>query len=154
MTREAVGMTLHMSRVVNASPASVFRACTEPDQLARWWGPKGFTAPGIELDVRVGGRYRIIMQPPQGDTFSLSGEFREVSPPSRLVYTFNWDPPDADDVETQVVLVLKELGTRTELEMTHGVFATAERRALHEAGWTEALDRLQELMQEAPTGGG
>ena len=124
----------------------MFKACTGPAELSRWWGPKGFTAPSVEIDLRVGGRYRIVMQPPQGDAFRLSGEFREVIPPSRLAYTFRWEPPDPDDVETLVVLVLNGLGMRTELEVTHGVFATLPRRALHEAGWTETLDRLQGLL--------
>lgn len=153
MTREAAGMTLHLARVLNAPPPVVFRAFTEPNELARWWGPKGFTTPSIETDVRAGGSYQILMQPPEGDPFSLSGEFREVVPPSRLAYTFRWDPPDADDVETLVVVVLNDLGRRTGLEVTHGVFATDARRALHEAGWTEALERLQELMPAEPVGG-
>jgi uncharacterized protein YndB with AHSA1/START domain len=93
------------------------------------------------------------MQPPAGEVFYLSGEFREVKPPFRLAYTFRWQPPDVDDVETVVTLVLRELGERTEVEITHGIFATEQRRALHEAGWTEALDRLQEWVSTAAPGG-
>src|SRR5215217_6638124 len=99
----AAEMTLHLERVVPAPPPVVFRMHTEPHVLARWWGPKGFSAPSVELDVRVGGSYRIAMQPPGGDRFFLSGEFREVEPASRLAYTFRWEPPDPDDRETVVV---------------------------------------------------
>jgi uncharacterized protein YndB with AHSA1/START domain len=153
MTVQPGEMTLHMTRVLGAPRSLVFRACTEPDQLARWWGPRGFTAPSVEIDLRVGGLYRIAMQPPAGEVFYLSGEFREVNPPFRLAYTFRWQPPDVDDVETVVTLVLRELGERTEVEITHGIFATEQRRALHEAGWTEALDRLQEWVSTAAPGG-
>ena len=119
---------------------------SEPELLAAWWGPKGFSTPSIELDVRVGGIYRIAMQPPDGETFTLVGEFREVDPPTLLVYTFRWDPPDPDDLETIVVFSLRDLGASTELTVDQGPFATEGRRALHEQGWSETLDRLHELM--------
>ncbi|MBA3585257.1 MAG: SRPBCC domain-containing protein, partial [Gemmatimonadetes bacterium] len=99
-----------MKRVLPAPRPLVFKACTEPDELAKWWGPRGFTAPRVEVDLVVGGSYRIAMQPPDGDLFYLSGEFREVNSPARLAYTFRWDPPDPDDRETVVTLALKDLG--------------------------------------------
>jgi uncharacterized protein YndB with AHSA1/START domain len=86
------------------------------------------------------------MQPPDGDLFHLSGKFREVDPPSRLVYTFRWDPPDPDDRETVVTLTLREQGERTEVLLTHAGFATEERRALHERGWSESFARLEQLL--------
>jgi len=139
-------LTLRLSRILDAPRADVFAACTRPQELQRWWGPKGFSTPHLELDVRVGGSYRIAMQPPGGEVFFLTGEYREVTAPSRLAYTFLWDPPDADDVETLAVLDLEDLGERTRLDLTHGRFATPARFELHEAGWGETLDRLQELL--------
>jgi uncharacterized protein YndB with AHSA1/START domain len=135
-----------MRRVLRAPRSLVFKALTEPDQLAKWWGPNGFTAPSVEIDLRVGGAYRIAMQPPEGDLFYLAGEFREVDPPARLVYTFRWEDPDPDDRETMVTLSLENLGESTELAFAQGTFAAERRRALHEEGWTDCLDRLQELM--------
>ena len=139
-------LTLHMKRVLRAPRSLVFRALTEPDELAKWWGPRGFTAPSVEVDLRVGGSYRIAMQPPEGDVFYLEGEFREVDPPTRLAYTFRWEDPDPDDRETVVTLSLRDLGDSTELVFAQSTFAVEGRRALHEEGWTDALDRLQELM--------
>jgi uncharacterized protein YndB with AHSA1/START domain len=139
-------LTLRMQRVVRAPASTVFQACTEPEKLATWWGPRGFTTPAIELDLRVGGHYRFAMQPPEGDLFHLTGEFREVDPPSRLVYTFVWEPPDPDDRETVVTLSFRDVDGSTQVEFTQGVFATLERRALHEQGWTESFERLQELL--------
>jgi len=86
------------------------------------------------------------MQPPDGDRFLLLGEFREVNPVSRLVYTFRWEPPDPDDRETVVALSLRDLGELTALAVDQGPFATDGRRALHEQGWTDSLDRLEELI--------
>ena len=85
-------LTLHLERALSAPPSLVFEACTVPELLAEWWGPNGFTSPGIEIDARVGGRYRIAMQPPEGELFYLNGEFLEVEPPTRLAYTFRWRP--------------------------------------------------------------
>jgi uncharacterized protein YndB with AHSA1/START domain len=135
-----------MKRVLPAPVPIVFNACTKPDELAKWWGPSGFTTPSVEVDLRVGGSYRIAMQPPDGDLFHLSGEFREVAPPARVAYTFRWEPPDPEDQETVVTLSFADLGESTALALTQRVFATEERRALHEQGWTESLDRLEELM--------
>ncbi|HET7744728.1 MAG TPA: SRPBCC domain-containing protein [Gaiellaceae bacterium] len=112
------GLTLHLERTVPASPAEVFAACVEPEKLAEWWGPAGFTSPSVELDLRVGGRYRITMQPPDGDAFHLRGEFREVEPPRRVVYTFEWEEPDPDDRETvaELSFVDDPEGTRVVLD--------------------------------------
>jgi uncharacterized protein YndB with AHSA1/START domain len=140
------GLTLHMTRVLRAPPARVFRALTEPEDLARWWGPNGFTTPGIEIDLRVGGAYRFAMQPPAGAIFHLTGEYREVEPPVRLAYTFRWEEPDPEDRETLVTLTLRDLGGSTELTFTQGVFATERRRALHEGGWSEGLVRLERVV--------
>lgn len=141
-----------MKRVLPAPRPLVFKAWTEPDELAKWWGPRGFTAPSVEVDLGVGGSYRIAMQPPDGDVFYLSGEFREVDPPAHLAYTFRWEEPDPDDQETVVTLSLGDLGESTELVFTQRAFATEGRRALHEQGWTESLDRLQELMSPGASG--
>ena len=142
----AAKLALHLERVLPAPRERVFRMHADPDFLARWWGPKGFTAPSIEVDLSVGGSYRIAMQPPEGDRFFLAGEFREVDPGSRLVYTFRWEPPDPDDREAIVVVSLRDHGDSTALTIDQQPFATDARRALHEQGWNESLDRLEELI--------
>jgi uncharacterized protein YndB with AHSA1/START domain len=139
-------LVLRMTRVLPAPRGVVYRALTDPNELAKWWGPKGFTAPSVEFNPRVGGSYRIAMQPPDGELFHLSGEFREVDPPDRLAYTFRWDPPTPDDRETLVTLALEDRGDQTEVLFTQGEFATEERRALHEGGWTDGFERLEQLL--------
>ena len=148
MTAGSAELTVHIERVLPASRSLVFTANTEPRHLARWWGPKGFKAPSVEIDLRVGGSYRIAMQPPDAALFHLSGEFLEIEPPSRLVYTFRWDEPDPDDRETFVTILLEEMGKSTFLTVDQGLFATEERRSLHLQGWTEGLDRLHDLLSK------
>ena len=135
-------LSFQLSRLVEAPPHRVFDAMTDPEQVTQWWGPKGFTCPEVTLDVRVGGSYRIAMQPPEGELFHLAGEYLDVQPPSRLAYTFRWEPPDPDDRETVARLALRACNGATEVALTQGPFATDARRELHEAGWTDTFTRL------------
>ena len=86
------------------------------------------------------------MQPPEGDRFYLAGEFRELDPPARLAYTFVWEDPAPDDVETIVALSFRDLGEATEVALTQGPFKTEGRRALHRDGWTDSFDKLELLI--------
>jgi uncharacterized protein YndB with AHSA1/START domain len=141
-------LVLRVERTLPAPRAVAYRALTDAEELAKWWGPRGFTTPSVEFDPRVGGRYRIEMQPPDGDAFHVSGELREAEPPARLAYTFRWDPPTPDDRETVVSLSLEDRGENTAVQLTQGEFATEERYALHEAGWTESFERLEQVLNE------
>lgn len=141
------GLLLRLRCVLDAPPAAVFRALTEPEELARWWGPDGFGIPRVESDPRPGGTYRIAMRPPEGAVFHLVGEFLDVDPPRLLRCTFRWEEPDPEDRETVVTLSLRALpGTSTELTLTQGAFATERRRALHEEGWTQSFGKLARLL--------
>ena len=143
------GLWLHLTRVLPARRDEVWRAMTDPAILPRWFGPKGFSSPGVEFEPRVGSRFRIALQPPEGEAFRLHGEFREVEAGSRLSYSFLWDPPDPDDRETVVTLFLEERGQRTEVTFTQGEFATPDRLVLHRDGWTDSFDRLEGLLVSA-----
>lgn len=138
----ATQLTIRLFRMVQAPPPRVFEAMIDPEQVAKWWGPEGFTCPEVTLDPRVGGTYRIAMQPPDGELFHLTGKYIEVEPSSRLAYTFRWEPPDPDDRETVARIALHERDGGTEVALTHGPFATEVRRELHEVGWTDTLIRL------------
>jgi uncharacterized protein YndB with AHSA1/START domain len=142
-------LSLEMKRVLPAAPSVVFAAFTDPNELAKWWGPEGFTTPSLEFDPRVGGTYRIEMQPPEGGSFYLTGEFRDVDPPARLAYTFAWEDPDPDDVENLVRLSFRDLGGSTEVAFAQGPFKTEARRGLHRDGWTDSFDKLEHLMSAA-----
>jgi uncharacterized protein YndB with AHSA1/START domain len=135
-----------MTQTLPATRPEVFEAMTDGSELARWWGPHGFSTHRVDLDLRPGGSYLIEMQPPEGEAFRLSGEFLQVEPPARLVYTFRWDPPDPDDRETVVTVSLEERGAQTRVELRQGEFTTEERRALHEGGWTDSFERLREML--------
>jgi uncharacterized protein YndB with AHSA1/START domain len=146
MTAHPGERRLEIERLLPAAPAIVFPAFTSPSQLVRWWGPEGFVTPSLEYDPRVGASYRIEMRPPKREPFHLTGEFREVDPPTHLAYTFSWDPPDPDDVETLVELSFRPLKEATVVVLIQGPFKTEVRQKLHLNGWTESLDKLQQFI--------
>ncbi len=140
------GLELELERTLPASPPVVFAAFTDPNELAKWWGPEGFSVPSVEFNPRVGAIYRIEMQPPEGSSFHLTGEVQEVDPPSRLAFTFAWEPPDPDDVKTLVDLSFRDFGGSTGVAFTQGPFRTEERRTLHQGGWSDSFDKLERLL--------
>ena len=90
------------------------------------------------------------MQPPEGEAFQLIGEFREVDPPARLVFTFIWEEPDPDDVETLAALEFRDLGELNRGRPDQGPFKTEGRWDLHREGWGDSFDKLERLL----SGGG
>jgi uncharacterized protein YndB with AHSA1/START domain len=137
---------VRLVRVVPASRDAVFEAWTDPAQLARWWGPPGFTTPTVEIDLRVGGRYRIVMQPPEGEARHLAGTYREVRAPERLVYTWRWEHHGPHTEETLVTVDFRDRGEQTEIEVVHTGFPTVDLAEVHGDGWDGCLVRLEELL--------
>jgi uncharacterized protein YndB with AHSA1/START domain len=139
-------LVLEIERVLPAAQPVVFKAFTDAEELAKWWGPEGYRVASLDFEPRVGESYRIQMQPPEGDPFHLTGEFREVNPPERLSFTFVWEPADPDDLETLAELSFRDLGESTEVRFIQGPFKTEARRALHRDGWGDSFDKLERLL--------
>ena len=139
-------LRLQQTHVLPAPRERVFAFFSEPEELARWWGPDGFRIPQLDWEPRAGGSYRIAMEPPEGELFHLSGEFRGVDPPARLAFTFVWDPPSPDDRETVAELDFAAREGSTEVRLGQGAFATEERLALHDGGWRQSFGKLRSLL--------
>src|SRR4051812_42428335 len=139
-------LSLELTRQFPAPSERVFEVLSDARELAKWWGPNGFSIPSIDFVPRAGASYRIEMQPPEGEAFHLTGTFREVEPPSSLAFSFEWEPADPDDVETVAELSLTRVDDSTEVRLIQGPFKTSERCALHRDGWTESFDRLGGLL--------
>ena len=146
MNAHPSALVLELKCLLEGPPQQIFRMMTEPTEVARWWGPQGFSTPEIELDLKVGGGYRFAMQPPVGELFHLSGEFLEIDAPGRLVYTFRWEEPHPDDRDTVVILTLDAVGAATDVSFSQGEFATEARLALHRSGWMEGFAKLRALI--------
>jgi uncharacterized protein YndB with AHSA1/START domain len=135
---------LVITRVLDAPRALVYAAWTEPERLLRWWGPHGFTVDAAEVDVRVGGAWRVRMRSPEGEEHTSSGVYRELVPPERLVFTFAWEGCEDGEPghETLVSLSFAEEGGRTRMTFRQEVFTSVPSRDAHEGGWSEAFERL------------
>jgi len=108
------------------------------------------SVPSAELDLRPGGRYRLTMRDAKGEEFSLTGVYREVRPPERLVYTWRWEGTEREgDGETLVTVEFEASGATTLLHLTHEQFPDTAARARHGVGWGSVLDRLVALLGDA-----
>jgi uncharacterized protein YndB with AHSA1/START domain len=146
-TKPSLEAIIHITRTFAAPREKVFRAWTEPQELKKWWaaGP-GYTTPIAEVDLRVGGRYRLGMKPPDKDVVHIvGGAYREVQRPSRLVYTWVWEGSSAPG--TLVTVEFRDQGASTEVTLVHEPFADSQSREQHLAGWTGCLDRLTNLVE-------
>jgi uncharacterized protein YndB with AHSA1/START domain len=140
---------LVMTRRFAAKRELVFTAISRAEHLKRWMCPAGFTVPRAEADLRVGGRYRVEMRSPEGQSFVVGGEYRIIDPPKRLVFTWTWEPEHTmPGIETVVSIELKEEGDETILTMTHNGLPSVDECNSHEQGWTGAYENLHQLLLE------
>ncbi|HEY2120528.1 MAG TPA: SRPBCC domain-containing protein [Candidatus Acidoferrum sp.] len=144
---------LVLTREFPARREVVFKAWTDPKQMAKWWVPRGFTNPLCELDVRPGGKIRIDMHAPFGTVYPMTGEFNEVVPPERLVFTCwaQFDECGNAQLETVNTVMFAEHNGRTKITLharvSKATAASAMAVAGMEQGWTESLVRLEELVR-------
>ncbi|MGI8945987.1 MAG: SRPBCC family protein [Thermoleophilaceae bacterium] len=133
---------LRLERTFDASPEAVFDAWTNPDVLLRWWAAAPSWRPAsAEVDLRVGGRYRLAMGDPEsGALHAVGGEYREVSRPDRIVYSWSWE--EGDGHESVVTVTFRPEGDRTTVVLEHGGLASAESAERHRHGWEGCLDSL------------
>ncbi len=154
-----------LTRIFNAPPALVFQAWTDPRHMAQWWGPHHFTNTVCDLDVRPGGKWRIVMRGPDGVDHPAKGVYREVTPPSRLVMTIDHselpDPwhnmihPNRDKTKPKILEVIatvtfEEYEGKTKLTNTLTFESVAVRDAMLKMGmnegWSQSFERLDKLL--------
>lgn len=138
------GASLRLERTFAAPPERVFAAWTKPEVLRHWFaaGPE-WTNTAIEVDMRVGGRYRLSMSGPGTVVHTVVGEYLQVDPPDRLVYTWEWEDPTAPPAAATLVTVLfRAAGRGTMVVLTHTRFPTDDVRDKHGVGWQACMDNL------------
>ena len=136
--------TLVLERVFDAPISLLWKCWTEPQHLARWSAPRGFTIPRSEGDLRPGGKWRCQMRSPEGNTRWLGGVYREVVVNKRLVMTHAWEEDGMPGRETLVTVRFEDLGGRTRVTLEQTGFDSAGARDGHLGGWRECFDLLAE----------
>jgi uncharacterized protein YndB with AHSA1/START domain len=151
---------LVITRVFDAPRELVFKLWTDSKHMAQWWGPNGFTNPVCELDLRPGGAIRIHMRAPNGVVYPMTGVFKEVLEPERLVFVSSALDDNGNSMfEVLNTITFAEQNGKTSLTMQARVLATTALAPQHlkgmQAGWTQSLDRLAALLgsvaEEEPT---
>jgi uncharacterized protein YndB with AHSA1/START domain len=146
--------SVEIVRVLDAPRALVWQAWTDPEMMAEWFGPRHFTSSVPELDVRVGGKLRIVMHGPDGNDYPMKGEFLEVAAPERLVFSSVALDRDGNHLlEGKTTVTLAEQGGKTTLTLTsHAVGRVPiapQMLAGMDAGWNQSIDKLGELVVRA-----
>jgi len=137
---------LVITRIFDAPRSLVFKAWTQPEHIMQWWGPRGYTTPTCEMDVRPGGALRLCMRSSaDGNDLWVSGIYREVVEPERLVFTAT---NEVDHVETVITVTFADQGDQTLLTM-HQTFSKSDVVDGAKKGWTSSLDRLAEYLATA-----
>jgi uncharacterized protein YndB with AHSA1/START domain len=148
-TRLAEKPSLNLQRRYPVAPEKVWRAWTDPEAIKRWWGPGGNDPVSLaQLDVRVGGRFRIVFGGAQGNDHEVQGVYKEVVPNRKLVFTWTW-PRTTPERESLVTLLFKPDGGGTKLDFVHSQLFDESVRDGHQRGWSESLVKLEQFLQGA-----
>lgn len=133
-------MSLVVRRRITASPERVFAAWTSPAELLKWWGPRGVRCIHAEMDMRVGGRYRISNETASGEVINIVGQFLSLRPPDELVY--DWSIEATESQPERVTVLFKPLDGGTEVVVIHERIGSGDLLNQHKIGWEECLEGL------------
>ena len=143
-TKPSIKPSLTLKRRLNAAPARVYQAWTDPQKMMRWYAPAGAQTLAAETDARVGGRFRVLMRTADGQDHDVSGVYREVVRDEKLVFTWQWR--SKPEWESLVTITLKADGDGAILTLTHEQLPDDAERDGHRNGWSGALDKLAEVV--------
>ena len=155
MTQSApqAGISLKVTKTINAPRAKVFAAWTQPELLHQWWGAhERFSAPIAEVDLKVGGKYRFGMLEPGKDAPYVSySVYQEIDEPEKLVFTWAFEKMPGDDAdfvpaETLVTVEFIEKDGATEVVVTHERFPDEHMRDEHQGGWSGCRNSLERFL--------
>jgi uncharacterized protein YndB with AHSA1/START domain len=133
-----------VTRLLSAPRERVFDAWTRPELMARWLFPGSDWTSTVSCDLRVGGRYDLVMREASGAEHRQFGEYREIVPGSRLVFT--WSCPELSVVDSVVTVEFVDRGERTELRLVHELPPDPKVRRGHEDGWTGCFANLEKML--------
>lgn len=134
---------LTMSCLFNASISRVYQAWADPAQMGQWMGPGAVTCESADIDLQVGGKYRLAMRTDDG-LMTAFGEYREIEPDSRLVFTWQWESGNYTD--SLVTLIFTEDRGKTRLQLVHTKLPDQSVAEHHGQGWAGSLGKLETFL--------
>lgn len=156
------GQDLVIERTISATPSRVWKAWTDAAALVQWWGPKGFTCPVYHMDLKVGGKYLYCMKSPDGQEYWGAGEYREILPNRRLVFSDNFADSNGKIVPASfygmtadyppnmlVMVTFEENGNLTKMTVHHVGIPAGEERENARLGWIQSFDKLDNLLKRS-----
>ena len=150
MTAEgAEKLSLEIKRLIKAPRDRVYAAWTNPAQMKQWFGPENVRTRDLIADARVGGTFRWDLTNSDGEKMTCCGEYRELQPGKKIVFTWQWQ--DDEDWENHTSIVTVELDDAeggTELRLIHEKLPSEESRDRHNEGWNSVLDRLEKFFNK------
>ncbi|TGL62065.1 SRPBCC family protein [Leptospira sarikeiensis] len=137
---KATDYKLQISKFIKAKREKVFEAWVQPELMKKWGCPKELTIGEIELDFRVGGKYRTTMLRDE-ETYIACGEYKEIIMNEKLVFSHGWEGPDRED--TLVTVIFSDKGEGTEVLLTHEKLSSDSSMEGHKEGWISTLENLE-----------
>ena len=149
-----------ITRIFDAPRELVWKAWTAPEHFKRWWGPRDYTCPFCQMDLRVGGKYLNCLRSPEGQDFWSTGVYKEIVPLERIVYTDSFADREGNVVpathygmsadfplELLLTVTFEEQGGKTKMTLRHVGIPAGEMSDLTAAGWNESFDKLPESLK-------
>jgi uncharacterized protein YndB with AHSA1/START domain len=147
--KQAEKLSLEIKRLIKAPRDRVYAAWTDPAQLKQWFGPEKVQTDELVADIRAGGKYQWDVTTPEGEKMTCRGEYRELQPGRKIVFTWRWD--DDEDWENHTSIVTIELSDHadgTEIRLTHEQLPNEDSCKGHTRGWNSALDKLENVFKK------
>ena len=146
--KSGVAAALEIKRLMKASRERVYAAWTDPEQLQQWFGPAKVRTRALEADVRVGGKFRWDITSPEGEEMTVKGEYRELEPGRKIVFSWQWQEDAEWEGYLSIVTVeLEETDKGTEVRLRHESLPSEKSRQGHTEGWNSVLDKLEEYLE-------
>jgi uncharacterized protein YndB with AHSA1/START domain len=148
-TKASDKVSLEIKRLIKAPRDRVYAAWTDPAQLKQWFGPENVRTRDLIADARVGGKFRWDLTNPEGEKMTCRGEYRELQPGKKVVFTWQWEDDETWETHTSIVTVeLDDADGGTELRLKHEHLPNEDSCAGHTRGWNSALDKLEKLFSK------
>jgi len=146
-----VRQEVNITRIFDAPRELVFKMWTDPELLKTWWGPKGFTNPVCNFDVRAGGNIHVVMQGPDGTRYPMGGYYHEIIEPERIVFTsLKEDDEGNAEIEVHNTVTFSDENGKTRMTL-HAVVMKSTPEAVAaiqgmNTGWNQSIDRFADLL--------